>query len=204
MNQKAIDHLLRVDKKLGRLINELGPCTFCPKDHQSPFESLVEAVVYQQLSAKAAGTILGRFKSLYPRKRFPTPSAILATEVEKLRSVGLSRAKVASIQDLAAKTIDGVVPSSKAILKMADGEIMERLITVRGVGPWSVEMLLIFKLGRADILPATDFGIRKAFALAFSKKNLPTAKELALYGERWKPFRTTAAWYLWKSLGGPY
>ena len=204
MNQEAINHLSKVDKKLGSLIKRIGPCTFRPKNGQSPYESLVEAVVYQQLSGKAASTILGRFKELYPGKGFPAPLNVLDTRPEILRSVGLSRAKVEAIKDIAAKTIEGIVPSSRAIRKMDDAEIMERLTAIRGVGRWTVEMLLIFKLGRADMLPATDFGIRKAFALTFGTKDFPTPKELATYGEKWKPFRTTAAWYLWRSLGGPY
>ena len=204
MNQAVINHLSKVDRKLGGLIKRIGPCTFRPKNGQSPYESLIEAVVYQQLSGKAASTILGRFKELYPGKRFPAPLNVLDTRPEILRSVGLSRAKVEAIKDIAAKTIEGIVPSSRAIRKMDDAEIMERLTAIRGVGRWTVEMLLIFKLGRADVLPATDFGIRKAFALTFGTKELPTPKELATYGEKWKPFRTTAAWYLWRSLGGPY
>ena len=204
MNQEAINHLSKVDKKLGGLIKRIGPCTFRPKNGQSPYESLIEAVVYQQLSGKAASTILGRFKELYPGKRFPAPLNVLDTRPEILRSVGLSRAKVEAIKDIAAKTIEGMVPSSRAIRKMDDAEIMERLTAIRGVGRWTVEMLLIFKLGRADVLPATDFGIRKAFALTFDRKDFPTPKELTIYGEKWKPFRTTAAWYLWRSLGGPY
>jgi DNA-3-methyladenine glycosylase II len=203
MNQEAINHLSKVDKKLGRLIRKIGPYTLRPKNGQSPHESLVETVVHQQLSGKAASAILGRFKELYPEKRFPTPSNVLDTRPEILRSVGLSRAKVEAIKDIAAKTIEGMVPSSRVIRKMDDAEIMERLTAIHGVGRWTVEMLLIFKLGRADVLPATDFGIRKAFALTFDRKDLPTPKELAIYGEKWKPFRTTAAWYLWRSLGGP-
>jgi DNA-3-methyladenine glycosylase II len=204
MNQEAINYLSKVDKKLGSLIKRIGPCTLRPRNRQSPYESLIEAVVYQQLSGKAASAILGRFKRLYPGKRFPTPPNVLDTHAEILRSVGLSRAKVEAIRDICTKTIAGMVPSGRAIRKMNDAEIMQRLTAIRGVGQWTVEMLLIFKLGRADVLPATDFGIRKAFALTFDRKDLPTPKELAAYGENWKPFRTTAAWYLWRSLGGPY
>jgi DNA-3-methyladenine glycosylase II len=204
MNKEAINHLTKVDKKLGRLIKKLGPCTLAPKNRQPPYEALVEAVIFQVISGKAATTILNRFRALYPLKRFPSPSDVLNTPEEILRAVGLSRAKIASIKDIAQKTIDGTVPSSSEIKKMSDTEIIEHLTTIRGVGRWTVEMLLILKLGRADILPVTDYGIRKAFSQTFGKKSLPSPKALASYGTRWKPFRTTATWYLWKSLGGPY
>ncbi len=203
MKNEAIEYLTAVDKKLSRLIEKLGDCEISAQRNQSPFESLAESIVYQQLSPKAASTILGRFKDLFSGKRFPTPKAILALETEVLRSSGLSRAKVAALQDLSEKAISGVVPSSKLIEKLTDSEIMERLLTIRGVGPWTVEMMMIFKLGRADVLPTTDFAIRKAFAALYKKTELPTPKELSNYGERWKPFRTTAALYLWKSLNIP-
>ena len=124
----------------------------------------------------------------------------MTTPAERLRGAGLSRAKVAAIKDIAAKTVEGVVPGSRAIAKMSDAEIVERLTTLRGVGPWTVEMLLIFTLGRTDVLPATDYGVRKGFAVTYGWKELPTPKELLAYGERWRPHRTTAAWYLWRAL----
>jgi 3-methyladenine DNA glycosylase/8-oxoguanine DNA glycosylase len=203
MSNEAIKHLSLVDKKLSRLINQLGHCEVKSQQNQSPFESLAESIVYQQLTPKAAATILGRFKDLFPGKRFPSPKAILKLETEILRSSGLSRAKVAALQDLSEKTIAGVVPSSKVIEKLPDEEIMERLLTIRGVGPWTVEMMMIFKLGRGDVLPSTDFAIRKAFAKLYKMDELPTPKELSTYGERWRPYRSTAALYLWKSLSDP-
>jgi DNA-3-methyladenine glycosylase II len=126
----------------------------------------------------------------------------LITPEEKLRGAGLSRAKVAAIKDIAAKTIEGVVPTRRAISKMTELEIIERLTTVRGVGPWTVEMLLIFTLGRTDVLPTTDYGVRKGFALTYGWKELPTPRELLEFGERWRPHRTTAAWYFWRALDG--
>src|SRR5262249_12254088 len=155
---------------------------------------------YQQLNGTAAATILGRVKAIYPNRRFPTPEEILETPDARLRAAGLSRAKSAAIKDIAAKTIAGVVPTSRAISKMTNAEIIERLSTVRGVGPWTVEMLLIFTLGRTDVLPVTDYGVRKGFAATYGWKQLPTPKELLEHGEKWRPHRTTAAWYFWRAL----
>src|SRR5205807_1817268 len=134
---------------------------------------------------------------------FPSPDDVLATPDEKLRSAGLSRAKVASIKDIATKTVEGVVPPPRAIAKMPDAEILERLTTVRGVGPWTVEMLLIFTLGRPDVLPVTDYGVRKGFALTYGWKELPHPKELVQFGDRWRPHRSTASWYFWRALELP-
>jgi DNA-3-methyladenine glycosylase II len=170
---------------------------------RSPYESLVRSVAYQQLNGTAAATILGRVLKLYPGQRFPRPEDILSTPEEKLRGAGLSRAKVAAIRDIAAKTIEGVVPTSRVITKMTEVEIIERLTAVRGVGPWTVEMLLIFTLGRTDVLPVTDYGVRKGFALTYGWKELPSPKELLEFGKRWRPHRTTAAWYFWRALDLP-
>ena len=161
--------------------------------------ALVSAVAYQQLNGTAAATILGRVKALYPGRSFPAPEDLLRTPDEHLRGAGLSRAKVAAIKDIAAKTVAGVVPTSTAITRMDDGTILERLTTIRGVGPWTVEMLLI-KLGRPDVLSATDYGLRQGFALVYRRKELPTPAELLAHGEIWRPFRTVASWYLWRSV----
>jgi DNA-3-methyladenine glycosylase II len=160
----------------------------------------VQAVTYQQLNGTAAATILGRVKALYPGRRFPQPQDVLATPDTTLREAGLSRAKVAAIKDLAEKALAGIVPSSRAIRDLTDAEIIERLTVVRGVGPWTVEMLLIFHLGRPDVWPVTDYGVRKGFALTYRRTELPAPKELLAFGEKWRPFRTTAAWYLWRAL----
>src|SRR5882724_9821818 len=199
---EAVKHLSRTDKVLRGLIWNVGTCGLKTKNHRSPFEALVQSVTYQQLNGTAAATILGRVKALYPRRRFPTPQDVLATPDERLRGAGLSRAKTAAIKDIAAKTVEGVVPPSRVIAKMPDAEILERLTTIRGVGPWTVEMLLIFKLGRLDVLPATDFGVRKRFALVFMRDELPKPAELLEYGERWRPYRSIASWYLWRGLDG--
>ena len=200
MTEEALEHLKLADKTLGRLIRKVGPCTLKPRNGRSPYESLVQAVVYQQLNGTAARTILGRFKALYPGRRFPAPEDVLASPDEALRGAGLSRAKTAAIKDIAARTLEGVVPTLRAIKRLSDAEIVERLTTLRGVGPWTVEMLLIFTLGRLDVLPATDYGVRKGFALVYGWKDLPTPKELLDYGERWRPHRSTAAWYFWRAL----
>jgi DNA-3-methyladenine glycosylase II len=200
VTEEALKFLTSSDKRLGALIERIGPCHLKPKKRRSPFESLVQSVAYQQLNGTAAATILGRVKALYPNKRFPSPEDLLGTPDEKLRGAGLSRAKTAAIKDIARKTLEGIVPTARAIVKMSNEEIIERLIAVRGVGPWTVEMLLIFTLGRTDVLPATDYGVRKGFAMTYGWKDLPTPKELLAHGERWKPHRTTAAWYFWRAL----
>ena len=199
MNPEAIAHLCAADKTLARLIKKVGPCTLKPKRRQ-PFEALVSAVTHQQLNGTAAMTILKRVIALYPGKKFPAPKDLLGTSDERLRSAGLSRAKAAALKDLADKTLSGVVPSLRAVSKMSDAELIERLTAVRGVGPWTVEMLLMFTLGRPDVLPVADYGVRKGFAVAYGLAELPTPKELLAHGERWRPHRTTAAWYLWRAL----
>ena len=200
MTPDAVLHLTKADKVLARLIRKVGPCTLIPKRGRTPFQSLVRAVVYQQLNGTAAATILGRVKALYPERRFPRPEDLLSTPDERLRAAGLSRAKTVAVKDIAAKTIDGIVPTSRAIAQMSNEEILERLTSLRGVGPWTVEMLLIFTLGRQDVLPITDYGVRKGFALTYGWKDLPQPKELLEFGERWRPHRSTAAWYFWRAL----
>lgn len=200
MTEAAIQHLSSADKVLANLIARVGQCRLMPDAKQSPFQALVEAVAHQQLTGKAAKTILGRVKALFPGRRFPSAEDLLATPDDKLRAAGLSRAKVAAVKDIARKHVEGIVPSSSSIKRMSDAEIIERLITIRGVGPWTIEMLLIFKLGRPDVLPVTDYGVRKGFALTYRLKALPQPKELLDHGERWRPHRTTAAWYLWRAL----
>jgi len=200
MTQEALQHLTKTDKVLGRLIRRVGPCRLKPKRRRSPFEALVQSVAYQQLNGTAAATILGRVKALYPHRRFPTPQDLLNTPDEQLRAAGLSRAKIMAVKDIAAKTLNGVVPSLSAIAQMSEEEIVAQLVTIRGVGPWTVEMLLIFTLGRPDVLPTTDYGVRKGFALTYGWKELPRPKELLEFGEKWRPHRTTAAWYFWRAL----
>jgi DNA-3-methyladenine glycosylase II len=182
-----------------RLIRDFGPCGLEPETRRSPFKSLVLAVAHQQLNGKAAGSILSRFKKLFPGRRFPRPEDLADVTDEQIRACGFSFAKIAAIRDIAAKTLSGVVPASRQIVKLSDDEIIERLTEVRGVGRWTVEMLLIFQLGRHDVLPADDFGVRTGFRRAYQKRDLPAVKELLAFGERWRPHRTTAAWYLWRA-----
>ncbi len=200
MSKEAITHLSKADKTMGRLIKKVGPCGWKPDKRRSPFETLVKSVTHQQLNGTAAATILKRVIAIYPGHSFPTPEELLATTDERLRAAGLSRAKVASIKDIAAKTLAGVVPTSRAIARMENEAIISQLTTIRGVGPWTVEMLLMFKLGRMDVLPSTDYGVRKGFATTYRLKDLPTPAELLNHGEIWRPYRSIAAWYLWRSL----
>lgn len=200
MHTEAVAYLKKSDKTLGRLIERVGPITLTPNPKQNPYAALVESVVYQQLTGKAAATIFGRVKALYPKSKFPKPEDILKTKDTDLRSAGLSGAKTLAIKDIAQKTLDGVVPTSRVIQNWDNEKIIEHLTTIRGVGQWTVEMFLIFTLGRPDVLPSGDYGVRKGFALTYKKQELPTPKELLAYGEKWKPFRTAAAWYLWRSL----
>jgi len=200
MTPEAIQHLTRADKTRAKLIRKVGPCRLEPKSARSPFQALVRSVTFQQLNGTAAQTILGRVLALYPGKSFPIPEDLLATPDDKLRGAGLSRNKIAAVKDIAARTLEGIVPDSRAIRKMSNEEILERLAILRGVGPWTVEMLLIFTLGREDVLPATDYGVRKGFALTYCLKNLPSPVELLEFGEKWRPHRTTASWYLWRAV----
>jgi 3-methyladenine DNA glycosylase/8-oxoguanine DNA glycosylase len=168
-----------------------------------PFDALAESIAYQQLSGKAAATIFGRVRALYPKRKWLDPEQLLATSDETLRAAGLSRAKTAALKDLAAKTIDGTVPSGRALIRMTDDEIITRLTTVRGIGRWTVEMLLLFDLGRLDVWPVDDYGVRKGFAKTFGRRKLPTPKQLMKFGEKWRPYRSVAAWYFWRALDAP-
>jgi DNA-3-methyladenine glycosylase II len=199
MNAAALKHLSTIDPVMRRLIREFGLCGLVPEIRRSPFQSLVLAVAHQQLNNKAANAILTRFKKLFPGCRFPHPEDLSSVSDNDLRVAGFSRAKILAVRDIAAKTLAGVVPTSRQIMKLSDDEIIERLTEVRGVGRWTVEMLLIFQLGRHDVLPADDFGVRNGFRRAYKKRDLPAVKELLAFGERWRPHRTTAAWYLWQA-----
>src|SRR5688572_22130204 len=179
-----------------RLIRSHGACTLTPDPRRSPFESLVRAVAHQQLHAAAAESILRRLRALCGTIRYPSPEQLSALTDDALRGCGFSRSKTAALRDIAAKTLDGTIPSSRAIRTMPDEVIIERITQVRGVGRWTVEMLLVTKLGRPDVLPADDFGIRSGFRIAFKLPEMPKPKEVLAYGERWRPFATVASWYL--------
>ena len=196
---RAVARLRRVDRDLGGVIKKAGPFTHRPRKMQSPFQALFRAIVYQQLSGKAAATILGRVTGNYPARGF-TPAAVLATPDKVFRTAGMSRAKVLSVKDLAAKTLDGTVPGLARLVKMDDEEIISRFVEVRGIGVWTVEMLLIFRLGRPDVLPVSDLGVRKGFMLTYGLKELPDAQPMLDQGELWRPYRSVASWYMWRAV----
>jgi methylated-DNA-[protein]-cysteine S-methyltransferase len=197
----ATAHLRDADPALARVIDAVGPFRLELKKTPSIFVALAEAIVYQQLTAKAAETIFGRVCALFPRAHEgPTPEQILRVSEPKLRAAGLSRAKALSLRDLARRVRAREIPTLFEIHRLGDDAIIERLTTVRGVGRWTAEMLLIFRLGRPDVLPTDDYGIRKGFALAFRKRELPSPKDVAARGARWKPYRTVASWYLWRAV----
>ena len=202
MTPAALEHLAKVDPLMAKLINEIGPCLLTPDKKRSPFQSLVQAVAHQQLHGTAAENILNRFKKLFPGRRFPRPADLASVTDEQMRACGFSFAKIRAIRDIAEKTLSGVVPTAQAIVNLTDEEIIERLITVRGVGRWTVEMLLIFQLGRENVLPVDDFGVRAGFRVAYNKRSMPKPKALRKFGKRWHPHATTAAWYLWRAADG--
>ena len=199
MTPEAHKHLSKHDPVMRLLIRQHGECALVPETRRSPFQSLVQAVAHQQLHANAARSILARFKKLFPGKKFPRAEDLAGVTDAELRACGFSFAKIRAIRDIAEKTLSGVVPTSRQIIHLSDDEIIARLTEVRGVGQWTVEMLLIFQLGRHDVLPAADFGVRSGFRRAYKKRDLPTPKELLAFGEIWRPHRTTAAWFLWRA-----
>ena len=199
MNAAATKHLSAADPVMKKLIAEIGACELAPEPKRSPFQSLVQAVAHQQLNGTAANTILARFIKLFPKRKFPKPEDLAGVTDEQIRACGFSFAKIAAIRDIAAKTLDSTIPSSRKIEKMTDEEIITRLTEARGVGRWTVELLLIFQLGRPDVLPVDDFGVRNGFRIAYKKREMPKPKDLLKFGERWRPHGTTAAWYLWRA-----
>jgi DNA-3-methyladenine glycosylase II len=199
----AVKHLAGSDPRFAALIARSRPFDVVAQPLVRPFDSLAESIAYQQLSGKAAATIFGRVRALYPKRKWLDPKLILATSDEKLRACGLSRSKTAALKDLAAKTLDGTVPSGRGLARMSDEEIIERLTTVRGIGRWTVEMLLLFELGRLDVWPVADYGVQKGFAKTFGRRKLPTRKQFLKIGEKWRPYRSVAAWYFWRALDAP-
>jgi 3-methyladenine DNA glycosylase/8-oxoguanine DNA glycosylase len=197
----ALDHLRRRDPELGRLIDAVGPFRLVLSGEATTFAALAEAIVYQQLSPRAAATIFGRFCALFPgTPACPTPEQVLALPAEQLRAVGLSGAKQRALLDLARHAVDGALPTLPQTRGMEDEAIIERLTAVRGIGRWTAEMFLIFTLGRADVLPADDYGLRRGFQVAFRTETVPSHDVVARRGERWTPYRTVASWYLWRAL----
>jgi DNA-3-methyladenine glycosylase II len=197
---EALQHLSQRDEQLKWLIAETASFQIDVEDAQSPYEVLLESIAYQSISGKAAATIFGRIKALGENGRPPAPEKMMKIPTAKLRKAGLSGAKAAAMKDLAKKALAGIVPTHDEALKLSDEELVERLVSVRGIGAWTVEMFLIFRLGRPDVLPIHDLGVKKGWSVAYGKKHMPTPKELLRFGERWRPYRTVASWYMWRAF----
>jgi DNA-3-methyladenine glycosylase II len=192
--------ILKADPVMAGLIAAAGRYRPEPLPDHAPFETLVRAIAHQQLHRVAAERILSRFIDVCGNAGFPLPQQVLDAAEARLRGAGFSYAKIAALKDLAAKTIAGIVPRRLELDALADLEIIERLTAVRGIGRWTVEMMLMFQLQRPDVLPVDDFGVRNGFRLAYRLRGMPTPRALAQFGERWKPYRSVAAWYLWRAV----
>ena len=195
----AVAHLGALDPDWTSLIVRVGRCGLQPKPEREPYEALIRAVAYQQLHARAAKAILDRFLALYPDVYFPSPTNILATDENLLRACGFSAAKLVTIRGIAEGALNGVVPGRSAALAMMDEELISRLVSLRGIGRWTVEMLLIFTLERPDVLPVGDLGVREGWRAMKSLPKPPAPKELSRIGLAWSPYRSTATWYLWQA-----
>ena len=202
MSRHAITHLSS-DPVMSGLIEKVGPIRLRPR-RLSPFQSLTQAIIHQQLSGHAAGTILQRFIMLFPDDEFPAPSQVAKSSVDRLRTAGLSRPKAAYIIDLAKRCNAGLIPSVSDCDPLNDEDIIATLTEIKGIGRWTVEMFLIFNLGRPDVLPVHDLGVRRGFQIAYRKRSLPTPEQLAKHGVRWSPHRTHAARYLWRAADSAF
>lgn len=199
----ACRELAARDRALGSVIERVGGSGFPAPRSGSAFEALSHSIVYQQLSGKAAATIFGRFRALYDCAGFPEPAAVLATPHDAMRGAGLSEAKARAIRDLADHAARGIIPPIPVLRRMPPEEVVERLTVVRGIGRWTVEMLLLFRLGHPDVLPAHDLGVRKGLARIMKRRELPEPEAVIRRGERWRPFRSVASWYLWRAAELP-
>jgi DNA-3-methyladenine glycosylase II len=198
MYQEAAAHLSGIDADWARLITLVGPCTLRPKPAREPYEALVRAVAYQQLHAKAGDALLARLTGLYPDTPFPSPAQLLATDFDALRACGFSGPKIRTIHGIAEAAQTGLVPARDAAIDMTDDALIRRLVSLKGIGRWTVEMLLIYTLERIDVLPADDFGVREGYRVLKSLDLAPSAKIIGQLGAAWSPYRTVAAWYLWR------
>jgi DNA-3-methyladenine glycosylase II len=198
MNRKAVSHLRRVDPVMAGVIERVGPCRYRVNDGGSHFDAVVRSIVYQQLSGSAASTIHSRLLALYGGAT-PEPAQLLATADEVLRGVGLSRQKISYLRDLAARVESDEVPM-QSIHELDDDAVIETLSRIKGVGRWTAQMFLMFRLGRPDVLPELDLGVRKAIQLAYRTRALPSIERVHKIGARWAPYRTIASWYLWASI----
>ena len=199
--RRAERHLAKADPVLGRVIARAEPCALERKPFQ-PYQALLSSIAHQQLNGRAAQTIIERVKARLGGGDWPTAEKLVRLRVSSLRACGLSEAKSLAFKDVAAKALDGTVPTAKALRAMEDEAIIERLTAVRGIGRWSVEMMLMFRLGRLDVLPVDDFGVRKGFTLAYGHDELVKPKVLLAHGEAWRPYRTVASWFMWRVLDG--
>nr|WP_279343617.1 DNA-3-methyladenine glycosylase [Variovorax terrae] len=202
--RRAAQFLSELDGDWARHIAAIGPCRHEAKPAREPYEALVRAIAYQQLHAKAGDAILGRLLALYPDVPFPAPEQLLATDPQAQRACGFSAAKLATLRGIAQATVDGVVPSLEEARCLPDAALIERLVSLRGVGRWTVEMFLIYSLERSDILPVDDFGVREGYGRLKGLEKAPTPRQMRAIGEAWSPFRTVAAWYLWRLPAGEY
>lgn len=198
---QARRHLSRRDPLLGKLMRRSIACELAPRKSANMVAELAETIVYQQLSGRAAATIFGRVRALYKPRRFPTPEQLQATPDAKLRAAGLSAAKTAALKDLARHALAGSIPTFAKARRMTDEDLIEQLTKVRGVGVWTVQMLLMFRLGRPDVLPVADLGVRKGFQVTYGLGDLPDAEAITTHAERWRPYRSVASWYMWRALG---
>jgi DNA-3-methyladenine glycosylase II len=198
MKSDAVGYLKSVDPVLGRLIERFGPVTIEPR-RLPPFQSLVHAVAHQQLTGKAANTILKRFQALFGNSHFPKPERVLKMSVKRICSAGFSKAKASYIHGIAERAWKGLMPSMTDCHKLSDSEILELLTEIKGVGRWTAEMFLMFNLGRPDVLPIHDYGVRKGFQIAYKKRKLPEPEQLEEFGRRWSPYRTTASLYMYRA-----
>lgn len=197
MNQAAMEHI-RADVVMASVVERIGPITLSPR-RLSTFQSLAQAIIHQQLSGRAAATILSRFQALFGGHGFPAPEQVVRVRLKRLTSAGLSGAKASYIRDIAKRAVCGELPSLEKCDEMKDADLIAQLTEIKGIGRWTAEMLLIFNLGRPDVLPVDDLGVRRGFQVAYRKRKLPQPKQLAKFGEGWSPHRTTAAWYLWRA-----
>jgi DNA-3-methyladenine glycosylase II len=199
--RKAVSYLKKADPTMARLIAEVGPCRYEVKNFGTHFDALCRSIIYQQLSTKAAGTIHGRFLDLFDG-RHPTPEALLAIPEDALRGVGLSRQKLNYLRDLASRVHTGALPLDH-LDELPDQEIIDYLVQVKGIGVWTAQMFLMFRLGRLDVLPVLDLGIRNAIKKAYRVRGVPTPQRMQKLGTPWRPYASVACWYLWRSLDGP-
>ncbi len=199
--QEMLSVLIKKDRKLKSIIEAVGGFNFAIEETDSPFESIAESIIYQQLTGKAAATIFTRLKNLFDSQLCPSPEEIIAAPDTVLRTAGLSRSKIVALKDLSEKTLAGVIPTIEQVTTMSDEQIIESLTAVKGVGVWTAQMFLIFRLGRADVMPSGDYGVRKGFSLVYDEgETLPSPSSLEEHAERWKPFRTVGSWFMWRAV----